>query len=90
MTDKKLKQKAEEYADTKVEDRKGYNARWELVRNAYIAGATETTKELQEQIEKMKNRCNCKNGWYSTVGRADFGCKLGINKCEGCTEWKMC
>lgn len=36
-----LKQKAEEYADTKVKDRKGYNARWELVRNAYIAGATE-------------------------------------------------
>lgn len=30
---------AEEYADTKVKDRKGYNARWELVRNAYIAGA---------------------------------------------------
>ena len=38
---KELKQKAEEYADTKVKDRKGYNARWELVRNAYIAGATE-------------------------------------------------
>ena len=29
---------AEEYADTKVSDRKGYNARWELINQAYIAG----------------------------------------------------
>lgn len=36
-----LEKKAEKYADTKVDDRKGYNARWELVKNAYIAGAKE-------------------------------------------------
>ena len=34
-----FEKEAEEYADTKVKDRKGYNARWELVRNAYLAGA---------------------------------------------------
>ena len=54
MNEEQIKQKAEEYADTKVEDRKGYNARWELIRNAYIAGATEVTKELQEELEKWK------------------------------------
>ena len=41
------------------------------------------------QIEKMKNRCNCKNGEYSCVGRAYFNCKLGIDKCEGCNKWKL-
>ena len=46
-------------------------------------------KELKEQIEKMKNRCNCVHGWYNTVGRADFGCNLNIDKCEGCKEWKL-
>ena len=34
-----FEKEAEEYADTKVKDRKGYNARWELVRNAYLASA---------------------------------------------------
>ena len=45
--------------------------------------------ELEAQIEKMKNRCNCKNGEYSCVGRAYFNCKLGINKCEGCNKWEI-
>lgn len=36
-----FEKEAKEYADTKVKDRKGYNARWELVRNAYLAGAKE-------------------------------------------------
>lgn len=35
MTEEEL---AEEYADTKESDRKGYNARWELIKQAHIAG----------------------------------------------------
>lgn len=46
-------------------------------------------EKLQKQIEKMKNRCNCKNGEYSCVGRAYFNCKLGIDKCEGCDKWEL-
>ena len=46
-------------------------------------------KKLEAQIEKMKNRCNCKNGWYSTIGRAGFGCNLNIIKCAGCKHWEM-
>lgn len=44
---------------------------------------------LLMKIEKMKNRCNCKNGWYSTVGKAGFGCNLNIEKCEGCIKWEL-
>ena len=45
--------------------------------------------ELEAQIDKMKNRCNCKNGWYSIVGKAGFGCNLNIEKCEGCIKWEL-
>lgn len=88
----------------------------------YLAGATEATKELQEEnlkleakvrtleieqhyclpncskvtelekkIERMKNRCNCVYGYYPILelGITDYGCKLNINKCEGCNKWKL-
>lgn len=52
MTD--LEKRAEEYADTKVKDRKGYNARWELVREAYIKGAEENTALLSQHILELQ------------------------------------
>lgn len=44
----RIEERAEQYADTKVENRKGYNARWELVKQAYIAGYNDTLEEMQK------------------------------------------
>ena len=55
---KELEQKAAKYTDGKFARDTLW---WADAYEAYIAGATETTKELQEQIKKMKCCENCKN-----------------------------
>lgn len=44
---------------------------------------------LLEQIEKMKNRCNCYYGVYGTVGNAFFKCNLNLPECRGCKQFKV-
>ena len=44
---------------------------------------------LEEQIEKMKNRCNCYYGVYGTVGNAFFKCNLNLPECRGCKQFKV-
>ena len=51
MTD--LERRAEEYADEQIGCGDGYYE-WTDVKQAYIAGATETTKELQEENKQLK------------------------------------
>ena len=56
MTDKQIKQNAEEYADA-LYDRKYQNELWRENYGAHIAGAhsrDEEIKELKEEIESMK------------------------------------
>lgn len=93
MTKEELEKEAEEYADTKVKDRKGYNARWELVRNAYIVGAEPREKritELEAQIEKMKNWCNCKNYQQCLIELAEQGKGMNPSECcVNCKKWEI-
>lgn len=63
MTEEQIKQKAEEYVNDKA-DKGNYDYAVgqyiffgkSTLENAYIKGATETTKELQEQIEDLKKQ----------------------------------
>lgn len=52
MTD--LERRAEEYADEQIGCGDGYYE-WTDVKQAYIVGATEETKELQEENKNLKN-----------------------------------
>lgn len=60
-----LKQKAEKSRlSTKNGHDLSYDPKYrEVYDKAYIAGATEATKELEAQIEKMKCCGNCKYGY---------------------------
>ena len=77
---------------------------------AWIKGATEATKELQEdlehkkiaiktrnkrikdlekQIEKMKNWCNCGNYQDCLIQRAEEGKGLKAEECHNCDKWRL-
>lgn len=62
MTEEQIKQKAKKHADAYATPDLEDSFRvyiYEANKDGYIAGATEATKELQEQIEKMKECANC-------------------------------
>ena len=86
-------ERIEEYVDKNVIlnglDKEGVANFKQLVKDVCIKCVENEIAELEAQIEKMKNRCNYKNGEYSCVGRAYFNCKLGINKCESCNKWEI-
>ena len=63
MTEEQIKQKAKEYANDKTDKGNydyavGDNVYFckSALEQAYIAGATEVTKELQEKIENLENQ----------------------------------
>lgn len=78
MTKEELKQKAEEYTLEKCKEcymcnseengERGYCPKYESRIEGYITGATEETKELEAQIEKMKCCGNCK--YFKFVGES--------------------
>lgn len=79
MTKEELKQEAEAEADKVIigsgMDRTSVIHLKHLLVTMYIQGATKVTKELEAQIEKMKNCRNCKNekiegacGHFTQVG----------------------
>lgn len=69
MTAEQIKQKAKEWIRNQTyteEDRqKGAIEVVPTKMACFIGGYTEATKELQEQIEKMKNCNNCKHKNYN-------------------------
>lgn len=69
-----LKQKAKDWCKSKnlTPSNVGYFTS-DYCEQSYIAGATEATKELEAQIEKMKLCANCKHcgvsGWCDKLNR---------------------
>ena len=88
MTKEELEKEAEEYADTKVKDRKGYNARWELVRNAYIAGAEPREKRIEHLSKEVDDLENMKATLESKI--AELEAQIEKMKCCGnCKYWQF-
>lgn len=86
MTKEELVNEANEYADTKVKDRKGYNARWELVRNAYLASAEPREKQIDElkaQTKVLEQNLEdteiCENGLKNRI--VDLEAQIEKMKC---------
>ena len=65
-----VEERAEQYADKKVENRTGYNARWELVKKAYIAGyndALEKVKDIKADYEVYKKSLSNSVKWHKVA-----------------------
>lgn len=64
MTEEQIKQEAKKHADAYATPDLDDSFRtdiYEANKDGYIAGATEATKDLEAQIEKMKCCGNCKH-----------------------------
>lgn len=85
MTKEQIKQKAEAEADKVIigsgMDRASVVHLKHLLVTMYIQGATEATKELEAQIEKMK--C-CGNCIYQ--GECDLS---GYEECKNFDKWEL-
>ena len=46
-------------------------------------------KQLREQIEKMKNWCNCGNYQDCLFQRAEEGKGLKAEECHNCDKWEI-
>lgn len=104
MTDE-LKQKAENFIIDRYklnecyrednEETRGYmrmdvHSQYEEEYQLYLAGATEATKELEQQIEKMKNWCNCKNYQQCLIELAEQGKGMKPSECcVNCKKWEL-
>ena len=62
-----IEQKAEKYADSKVPNKKGYLARWNLVKEAYIASAKENGIQWHD-LRKDPNDLPKENNLYLVFG----------------------
>ena len=65
----------------------------ENVTDAYLAGAEPREKqiaELEAQIEKMKNWCNCKNYQQCLIELAEQGKGMKPSECcVNCKKWEI-
>jgi hypothetical protein len=100
MEIEELKQEAEDYAEkhafrvpydgsNKFYDDVDFNASKE----GYLAGAEPREKqiaELEAQIEKMKNWCNCKNYSQCLIELAEQGKGMKPSECcVNCKKWEL-
>ena len=54
-----------------------------------IEGRDIKIKELEQQIEKMKNWCNCGNYQDCLFQRAEEGKGLKAEECHNCDKWEI-
>ncbi|MBO7714187.1 MAG: hypothetical protein J6S85_11490 [Methanobrevibacter sp.] len=95
MNKEELEQKAYEYAITEIPfiECITQNDLERLVQQAYLAGAEPREKriaELEAQIERMKNWCNCKNYQQCLIELAEQGKGMNPSECcVNCKKWEI-
>ena len=89
MTEEQIKQKAEAEADKVIigsgMDRASVIHLKHLLVTMYMQGATEATKELEAQIEKMKCCPTCDNNKVEHTPEEHYRCKT----CRKFCNWEL-
>jgi hypothetical protein len=95
MTKEELKQEAEKSLDKRL-GTYAYIRKQDCYTNyvdGYIDGAEpreKRIKELEAQIEKMKNWCNCKNYQQCLIELAEQGKGMYPSECcRNCKKWEI-